>query len=71
MSSEIWSAAAAATAIWIIASFTVISTAPKPARPDGVVWTLASSDKVASHPTLVRRSLAATPVSWRAASLNQ
>jgi len=27
---------------------------------DGVIWTSTSSDKVASHPTLVRRSLPAT-----------
>jgi hypothetical protein len=71
MSSDIWGAVAAATGVWIIATFTVIGTGPKPNRLDGVVWTAASSDKVASHPTLVRRSLATSSVSWRNASLNQ
>jgi hypothetical protein len=45
--------------MWIIACVAVFGSEPRlPA--DGVVWTSTSSDKVASHPTLVRRSLPGT-----------
>ena len=59
MPGDTWGAAAVATGMWIIACVAVFGSEPRlPA--DGVVWTSTSSDKVASHPTLVRRSLPAT-----------
>jgi hypothetical protein len=58
-SGNTWGAAAVATGMWIIACVAVFGSEPRlPA--DGVVWTSTSSDKVASHPTLVRRSLPGT-----------
>ena len=59
MPGDTWGAAAVATGMWIIACVAVFGSEPRlPA--DGVVWTSTSSDKVASHPTLVRRALRAT-----------
>ena len=59
MPGDTWGAAAVATGMWIIACVAVFGSEPRlPA--DGVIWTSTSSDKVASHPTLVRRSLLAT-----------
>jgi hypothetical protein len=55
--------------MWLIASAGFIGTDAKAPRPDGVLWTSASSDKVASHPTLVRRSFPATPVAVHTAGL--
>jgi hypothetical protein len=60
MPAETWGAVAAATGMWIIASVCLVGADAKAARPDGVLWTSASSEKVASHPTLVRRSLPTT-----------
>jgi hypothetical protein len=58
-SGNTWGAAAVATGMWIIACVAVFGSEPRlPA--DGVVWTSTSSDKIASHPTLVRRSLPGT-----------
>jgi hypothetical protein len=69
MSSETWGAVVVATGMWLIASAGFIGTDAKAPRPDGVLWTSASSDKVASHPTLVRRSFPATPVAVHTAGL--
>jgi hypothetical protein len=69
MTSDIWGAFAVATAMWVLASVTLIGADARVARPDGVVWTAASSDKVASHPTLIRRSLAGTPLPLRTTTL--
>ena len=66
MSSGIWGAAAVATGMWIIACVTLVATDTRPPT-NGVLWTLASSDKVASHPTLVRRSLPGTVAAVRTA----
>jgi hypothetical protein len=56
--------------MWIIAAGAVISSDTRASRPDGVLWTMASSDKVASHPTLVRRALREIPV-LRTAALDE
>ena len=69
MSSETWGAVAVATGMWIIGSMSFINADARAARPDGVLWTSASSEKVASHPTLVRRSLTATQAGVRTAGL--
>jgi hypothetical protein len=68
MTSDVWAAVAGATGMWITGAMTLINT---DGRHDttGVVWTSASSDKVASHPTLVRRSLPSTPTPMRTAAL--
>ena len=58
MLSESFGAVALATGMWIIATAAIIGDM-KSTRPDGALWTTASSEKVASHPTLVRRSLPA------------
>ena len=68
MSSDIWGAAAVASGMWIIASVALIggdTTAPS----NGVLWTLTSSEKVASHPTLVRRSFLGTVAATRMADI--
>jgi hypothetical protein len=69
MPTDTWGAVAAATGMWIIASVCLIGADAKASRPDGVLWTAASSEKVASHPTLVRRSLTATHTPVRTAGL--
>jgi hypothetical protein len=71
MTSETWSAAALAAGMWIIAAGAVIGSDARTPRADGVLWTVASSDKVASHPTLVRRALPDKPASVRTASLDK
>jgi len=71
MSSEILGAVAAATGMWIVASVAVIGGTAGPTPPDGIVWTSGSSDKVASHPTLIRRSLPGAPETVRTAMLSQ
>ncbi len=69
ISSQVWGTVAAATGMWLIASVALIGADGRAARPDGVLWTTASSDKVASHPTLVRRTLPWTPGVVRTATL--
>jgi hypothetical protein len=68
MSSDTWGAAALATGMWMIASVALFGGDTKPPI-DGVVWTLTSSQKVASHPTLVRRSLSSAAAALRTAEL--
>jgi hypothetical protein len=68
MLTDNWGAFAVATGMWIIASVTLIASDAK-TPPDGLVWTSASSDKVASHPTLVRRALPSNPAPVRTAAL--
>jgi hypothetical protein len=70
MSSETWGAVALAAGMWVIASGSVIGSDTL-GRPDGVLWTLASSDKVASHPTLVRRALSQRPGQVRTAAADE
>jgi hypothetical protein len=70
MIADYWGAVAIATGMWIIASAAVISSDAKSIRSDGVIWTATSSDKVTSHPTLVRRSLPAAS-GVRTAALGQ
>ena len=67
MSSDTWGAVALAAGMWVIASASVIGLDTR-APHDGVLWTIASSDKVASHPTLVRRALPDKPVPVRTAA---
>ncbi len=67
MSSDTWGAAAVATAMWVIASVSLMGADTK-ASSNGVLWTLGSSEKVASHPTLVRRSLPPASAGIRTAS---
>lgn len=66
MSSNIWAAVVAATGLWIIVGLTVLLGPPR--QPGGDIWVVASSDKIASHPTLVRAALPDrsddTPVGW-------
>jgi hypothetical protein len=57
MFSETWGAFALASGMWIIASIALIAGDTAGPSRSGTVWTASSSDKVASHPTLVRRSL--------------
>ena len=71
MVTDNWGSFAVATGMWIIASVTLIASDSKALPPDGLVWTAASSDKVASHPTLVRRALPSTPAPVRTAALSQ
>lgn len=40
-----------ATGFWIIAGYALVS---EPNKPQGHIWTSASSDQIASRPTLVR-----------------
>jgi hypothetical protein len=67
MSSETWGAVALAAGMWVIAAASVIGLDTR-APHDGVLWTVASSDKVASHPTLVRRALPERPAPLRTAA---
>ena len=67
MSSETWGAVALAAGMWVIALGSVIGSDTL-GRPDGILWPLASSDKVASHPTLVRRALPERPAPLRTAA---
>jgi hypothetical protein len=69
MLTETWGAVAVATGMWVIASIAFVSGDAPGVRSDGAVWTTSSSDKVASHPTLVRRSLPGTPARVRTAEL--
>ncbi len=71
MSSDTWGAAAHATAMWFIAGGAVLSGDITRTRPDGSVWTAASSEKIASHPTLIRRSNAVVSTRVRTAALDQ
>jgi hypothetical protein len=70
MSSETWGAVALAAGMWVIALASVVGSDTS-ARQDGVLWTLASSDKVASHPTLVRRALPEKSAPVRTAALGE
>ena len=70
MFADYWGAVAVATGMWIIACAAVIGGDTR-TIPDGVVWTVTSSEKVASHPTLVRRSLPRTSDAVRTAALDQ
>lgn len=70
ISSNTWCAAALATGIWIVASTAVITDDGNSGRPDAVVWTATSSEKVASHPTLVRRAIPGSSTAMRTASLS-
>jgi hypothetical protein len=70
MSSDAWGAATLAIGMWVIACRAVFFGHSGPPAT-GVVWTAASSDKVASHPTLVRRSFPGTPASIRTADLSR
>jgi hypothetical protein len=70
MSSDTWGAVALAAGMWVIASASVIGSGTG-APQDGVLWTIASSDKVASHPTLVRRALPEKPTPVRTATLGE
>jgi hypothetical protein len=69
MLTETWGAVAVATGMWVIASVAYVGGEAPAVRSDGTVWTASSSDKVASHPTLVRRSLPGTPALVRIADL--
>ncbi len=69
MSSDLWGAVAIATGMWVIGSINLIGSAGTVTPPNHVVWTASSSEKVASHPTLVRRSLPANPSPVRIAAL--
>jgi hypothetical protein len=71
MFADYWGAVAVATGMWIIASVALIGGDFKATPPDGIVWTATSSEKVASHPTLVRRSLPGTSGGVRTATLSQ
>ena len=53
MSSEAASGVVIATALWVIAIVAVVG---GPTKPPSEVWLVTASDKVASHPTLVRAS---------------
>ena len=53
MSSEAASSLVMATVLWAIA---VVAVLGGPAKPPSEVWLVTASDKVASHPTLVRAS---------------
>jgi hypothetical protein len=70
MTSDVWAALAVATGLWITGALTLINTDAGHSA-GGVVWTSASSEKVASHPTLVRRSLPSNSTSIRTAALGE
>jgi hypothetical protein len=70
MTSDVWAALAVATVIWITGALTFISADARQVSGD-VVWTSASSEKVASHPTLVRRSLPTAPPHMRTAAVGE
>ena len=56
MTSDMWAGLAMATGLWVLITATLVS---PPATPLSEVWVATSSDRVRSHPTLVR---AAAPV---------
>ena len=56
MTSDMWAGLAMATAIWLLIAGALAS---PPATPPKEVWVATSSDRVRSHPTLVR---AADPI---------
>jgi hypothetical protein len=70
MSSEIWGAAAVASGMWLIACVALIAGNTK-LPTNGALWTLASSERVASHPTLVRRAFPGTVTVASKAELTQ
>ena len=70
MSSDTLGATTLALGMWVIACGAVFFGSSGPPA-NGMIWTAASSDKVASHPTLVRRSFPGTPASIRTADLSQ
>ena len=51
MSSEAISGLVMATVLWVVAAVAVMS---GPTKPPAEVWVVTASEKVASHPTLVR-----------------
>ena len=51
MSSDTFAGLVLATGFWIIAAGALMF---EPDKPQGHIWTSTSSDKIASHPTLVR-----------------
>jgi hypothetical protein len=71
MFADYWGTVAVATGMWIIACAAVIGGDTRTIRPDGVVWTVTSNEKVASHPTLVRRSMPRSYDAVRTAALGQ
>jgi hypothetical protein len=60
MTSDIWGGLAMATGLWVLVATALVSA---PANPPKEVWVSTSSDRVRSHPTLVR---AADPVATAA-----
>jgi hypothetical protein len=51
MSSEATSGLLLATVLWVVAAVAVMS---GPTKPPSEIWVVTASEKVASHPTLVR-----------------
>ena len=51
MSSELTSGLVMATVLWVVAAVAVMG---GPTKPPSEVWDVTASEKVASHPTLVR-----------------
>ena len=47
-------AAVAATGVWAISAWTIVAADASPPRE---LWTVTSSDKIRSHPTLVRAAV--------------
>ena len=70
MTSDVWAALAVATGMWITAALS-LTNGDAGHSPGNVVWTSASSEKVPSHPTLVRRSLPTTSTPVRTAALGE
>ena len=64
MPTNLVAAAIAATGVWAISAWTIV--APT-ARSPSELWTVASSDKVRSHPTLVRAAVPRSLASAREA----
>ncbi len=57
MNSELWAGLAMATGLWMLVLVALVS--PPPTSQPKELWVATSSDRVRSHPTLVR---AAAPV---------
>lgn len=51
MSSDLMPAVVMATVLWVVA---VVAVAGGPSKPPAEVWIVTASEKVPSHPTLVR-----------------
>jgi hypothetical protein len=51
MTSDIWAGLAMATGVWVLIGVALLS---PPASPPKELWVGTSSDRVRSHPTLVR-----------------